>query len=55
MLKLSPRSHGIAGSFAGSGPSNRVGTDCCAVRSDSGMSPDVYLGVLGACHEKDIN
>jgi hypothetical protein len=41
--------------FAGSGPSNRVGTDCCAARSDSRMSLGASLGVLGACHEKEIN
>jgi hypothetical protein len=41
--------------FAGSGPSNRVGTDCCAAGFDSGVSSGAYLGVLGACLEKEIN
>jgi hypothetical protein len=41
--------------FTRSGPSNRVGTDCGAARSDSRVSPDAFLGVLGACHEKENN
>jgi hypothetical protein len=28
---------------------------CISCLSDSGVSPGAYLGVLGACHEKEIN
>jgi hypothetical protein len=41
--------------FAGSRPSNQVGTDCCVARSNSRVSPSAYFGVLGACHEKENN
>jgi hypothetical protein len=39
----------------GSGPSDRDGTNCCAAGSDPGVSSGLYLGVLIACYEKEIN
>ena len=41
--------------LAGSEPSDRDGTNCCAAGSDSGVSPGAYLGILGACFEEEIN
>ena len=41
--------------LAGSRPTDRDGTSCCATGSDSGVSSGVYLGVLGACYEEEIN
>jgi hypothetical protein len=41
--------------LAGSGPSDRDGTNCCAAGFDSGVSSGAYLGVLGACYEEQIN
>jgi hypothetical protein len=41
--------------LAGSEPSDRDGTNCCATGSDSGVSSGAYLGILGACFEEEIN